>query len=94
MISICIYNKKVSERLFTKNKYSKAKKLNIYFKKLIFRLNPSNFVRFKAEFLKTILKVSSVISSQSLLDMVNKSRLELNKGSLCAFENLFQGQIS
>jgi hypothetical protein len=60
----------------------------------MFLLNPSNFDLFTAEFLKTALKVSAVISSQSFLVIDSKSGFGLKRGSLCALENLFQGQTS
>src|SRR6476620_5531869 len=58
------------------------------------RLSPTNLVRFTAEFLNTVLKVSSVISSQSFLVIESNSGFGLNNGSLCAFENRFHGQTS
>src|SRR5690606_39134757 len=64
------------------------------FKKLMFLFNPENFVLFTAESLNTFLKTSSVISSQSFLVMDNNSGCGLNNGSLCDFENRFQGQTS
>lgn len=45
------------------------------------RFKPSNLVLLMGEFLKTNLKVSSVISNQSFLVKESKSGLGLNKGS-------------
>ena len=60
----------------------------------MFLFNPSNFVLLTAEFLNTFLKVSSVISFQSFFVIESNSVFGLKRGSLCAFENLFQGQTS
>jgi hypothetical protein len=73
----------------TINNYEK-----VYLIKLIFRFKPSNLVLFTGEFLKTVLKVSSVISSQSFLVIDNSSGFGSKSGSLWDFENLFQGQTS
>lgn len=64
-----------------KNKIRKQISFNFYSKKLIFRFNPSNLVLLIGEFLKTIRKVSSVISVQSFFEKESKSGLGLNKGS-------------
>jgi hypothetical protein len=66
----------------------------VYLIKSILRFKPSNLVLLTAEFLNTVLKVSSVISSQSFLVIDNSSGFGLKSGSLWDFENLFQGQTS
>ena len=60
----------------------------------MFLVIPEYFVLLSGEFLKTVLKVSSVSSVQSFLDIDNTSGLGLKSGSLCGFENRFQGQTS
>ena len=65
-----------------------------YFKKSIFLVSPANLVRFTAEFLKTALKVSSVISSQSFFVSESKSGCGLKSGSRCGLEKRFHGQTS
>jgi hypothetical protein len=51
------------------------------FMKSIFLVSPLNLVRFTAEFLKTVLKTSSVMSSQSSRFICNSCSLGLNLGS-------------
>src|SRR5690606_7243259 len=65
-----------------------------YFKNSMFRVSPENLVLLTADFLKISLKTSSVISSQSFLVISSNLGFGLNKGSLCALENRFQGQTS
>src|SRR6185437_9399346 len=59
-----------------------------------FLLIPSNFDLFKGDFLKIILKLSSVNSSQSFLVKFNTSFKGVNSISVDGFENRFHGQTS
>lgn len=62
-----------------------------YSRKVIFLCNPSNLVRFTAEFLNTLLKVSLSIPCQSRFEKFINSDFGSNKGSSCGLENRFQG---
>ena len=55
---------------------------------------PLNFVLFSGEFLKMVLKLSSLISSHCAVVKFSISGMGAKAGSLWGFENLFQGQIS
>ena len=57
-----------------------------YSKNKIFLFNPSYFVRFTADFLKSSLKTSSVISCHSRRFIASSFAFGVNLGSLCCLE--------